>query len=179
MTEVNLSQNSTIGQNVKTGLSAKYVPVYGNYKIGEAANNLKNATEQLDSFVNGEKVPEKKELSAFGKFVKGAGVRLSMLVPFYDIYKAGKSKNDIKYGKKAVEAINNGKDVSKIKKAGVVKNFATGVVESLKFLLPGYGAIYTGKQINEANNLAKDVDELFAAGCEANEVETEHEEAEL
>ncbi len=151
-----------IGRNIAKGLGVQLLPIYSEYKVGQSVTDLKNATKALDSFTKGKAMPVMKEKGGISKFMTGLATKLLFFVPVVNSYMVGKSKNELTNGQKTVEAVKNGEVPPEQKKAGFLKTFGTGLIESIKLCIPFYGTYYTGKQVNEINNLAKDVQVIYA-----------------
>ena len=161
MDSVSASQQPTTMQCIGAGVKrtiGMIMPVYGGYTNGNTMDKLSSSVEQLDSFKKGDVHSVREESGVVSKTVKGTLKSALYALPFIGTAMLGKAKNELKQAQADVEAIKNGETPTESKKTGFFKNLETGIFERAKYLLPGYGLYYLGKQVKEIDNLAKDVD---------------------
>lgn len=131
------------------------VPFVGTHDVGKIENQHKEIMNKLNMGHEYD-MEEKGKVPTFGK---GILTKLAYSLPFYGIYKLGKTSIENDY---AYKAVMTNEEVGEFKKPGVLKCLGKGIVKSLALAVPFYGTYLIGKDIEKQNqvyNELKAVDE--------------------
>ena len=148
----------SIGKGITTGIKS-LIPVYNLYTIGDEFCKIETAKENLDNIKKGSL--EYEEKNWLQKTGKGLGKVLLSSIPIIGTYTLGKTKNEKENLKKEIA----GQDT---KKAGVFKNYFTGLWEKIKLAIPFYNVYYIGKESLEATNIQNDTEKIYSEAASKN-----------
>ena len=141
----------SVGKGIGTEIKS-LIPIYNLYMVGDEFYKIDSAKENLKNIKNGSLEYEDKNW--FQKTAKGLGRAIVSFIPIIGTYCLGKTKNEKENLKDEIAGYNT-------QKAGIIKNYFTGLWERIKLAIPFYNVYYIGKESLEATNIQNDINKIY------------------